>query len=339
MTGGDADGPTASTPEEALGGASARARAGSRVRTVFFGSGAFAVPILDAALAAPEVSVVAVVSTPDRPSGRRAEPTPTPVAAAARERGLTLLQPASLRDPASVAALRACDAPLGILADYGRIVPPDVLALFPRGIVNVHPSLLPRHRGATPIPAAILAGDAELGVGLIELVDRLDAGPVIATRRWSARGDETAPDLEEAAAEAGAALLGESLGPWLAGRRPAVAQEEAAATLTRPLRREDGRLDPGRAAAELERAVRAYAGWPGTFLEAGGTRIAVHAAHVDVPADGTPGTLVAHGDGLALRTADGRLVLDRVQPAGGRAMTGAELRRGRPQLVGAVVEA
>lgn len=314
------------------------------VRAVFFGSGAFALPILAAARRAPEVEIVAVVSTPDRPAGRRAEMSSTPVAAAAREGALPLLQPASLREAVGVDALASLAPDLGILADYGRIVPPDVLAAFPRGILNVHPSLLPLHRGASPIPAAILAGDREVGVSLIELIDRLDAGPIVASRSWAPGEGETAATLEAACAVAGARLLTEHLAPWLAGTSRARPQDDAGATLTRPLRREDGRLDPTQPASRLERMVRAYAGWPGTFFEVGGLRISALGAGVRAGVragaadDGhAAGRLVALDDGLGMATSDGILELVRVQPAGGRPMTGAELLRGRPSLLGATV--
>lgn len=314
-------------------------------RAIFFGSGVFALAILDAVRSAPELDLVGVVSTPDRPAGRGGEPTPTPVAAVARAAGLHLLQPERLRAPETVALIEALAPVVGVLADYGRIVPPAILAAFPRGIVNVHPSLLPRHRGATPIPAAILAGDPELGVSLMELVDELDAGPVIAAASWPARGDEQAGSLEEAAAVAGSRLLREHLGSWLRGDLDATPQVEADATLTRPLRREDGRLDPTQPAAFLERQVRAYEGWPGTFIEIGSLRIAVIEARVasnlagdlPLPDDAVPGTLLARKGGLGLATSHGVLELSRVRPAGGRSMTGAELVRGRPTLLGAAL--
>ncbi|MEK6720607.1 MAG: methionyl-tRNA formyltransferase [Chloroflexota bacterium] len=311
----------------------------SPARAVFFGSGRFALAILDVVRSAPEVDLVAVVSTPDRPAGRRAAPTATPVAAQARELGLRLLQPPSLRDPAAVQALADLAPAVGVLADYGKIVPRAILEAFPRGILNVHPSLLPAHRGASPIPAAIIGGDREFGVTLIELVDRLDAGPIVARRSWPAQGAETSPELEQVAATAGAALLRASIGPWLAGAVQAQPQDEAAATLTRPFRREDGRLLGTEPVARLERRVRALMGWPGTFVEVDGLRIVVLQARPvpDGQASGAsaPGTLVALGDGLALAGADGLLELVQVQPAGGRPMSGAELRRGRPRLVGA----
>lgn len=312
--------------------------AGARpVRTIFFGSGAFAVPILDAALSAPEIEIVAVVSAPDRPMGRKQTLTATPVAARARQLGLALLQPGRIRAPEAVAAIGQLRPDLGILADYGQIVPQAILDLPPHGILNVHPSLLPRHRGATPIPAAILAGDAETGVTLIRMDAGLDTGPIVAVDGWPLRGHETAPELERRAAEVGAVLVRATLAPWLGDEIAAVPQPADGATLTRPLRREDGRLDPTRPAAFLERQVRAYDPWPGTWLETTAGRIAVRQAHIEEDVLRTTPGQFGPGPDLRLGTADGWLVLDEVQPAGGRPMSGVEYLRGRPALAGSVI--
>jgi methionyl-tRNA formyltransferase len=296
---------------------------------VFFGSGSFAVPVLEALLASAGISVVGVVSAPDRPAGRRGALTPTPVGALARAAGLELLRPARVRAAEAIAEIAALSPGLGVLADYGQIVPPALLDLPTHGILNVHPSLLPRHRGATPVPATILAGDPEAGVTIILMDAGLDTGPILAAERWPLRGDETAPDLELEAAARGARLVTSILPPWLAGELRPVPQDETAATLTRPFRRGDGLLDPGRSAAELERRVRALTPWPGTFLETARGRLVVHRAAVGEGSRGDrAGEFVADGDGLALGTADGRLRLLEVQPAGGRRMTAAEFRRG-----------
>ena len=309
------------------------------IRTLFLGSGAFAVPILDALVDAPEVVVVGVVSAPDRPSGQRATFTAVPVTRRARDLGLPLVQPIRLRAPEAVADVAALQPAFGVLADYGQIVPGSVLGLPPKGILNVHPSALPRHRGATPIPATILAGDLVAAISLIRMDEGLDTGPIVAQERWPLDGTETAVTLEAEAARRAARLLRDTIGPWLAGRLVATVQDEAAATLTRPLRREDGRLDPNRPAAELERQVRAYVPWPGTFVDTPLGRLIVHAATAadSVPGD-VAGMLVADDDGLALTTVAGRLRLERVQLAGRRSMDAEALRRGAPRLVGQTVE-
>ena len=327
----------------------------ARPRIVFFGSGAFALAVLDALLADPATVPVAIVSTPDRPAGRAATLTPTPVAARARESGADLRQPATLRDAAAVAMLAGLSPDLGVVADYGCIVPAALLAIPRRGFLNVHPSLLPRHRGAVPIPATIAEGDAETGVTVISMDAGVDTGPIVAVSRRSLDGTEDAPGLEAVLAAEGAALLRATLAPWLAGALPATPQPEAGATVTRTLRREDGRLDPAEPAIVLARRVRALRPWPGTFVEtAAGRLVVLEAATLDpTPRPGPaeagagaaggqtvePGTIVADGDGLALVTAQGALRLLRVQLAGGRAMSSAELRRGRPALVDSRVAA
>lgn len=298
-------------------------------RVVFFGSGPFGVPILESLPGLSGIDLVGVVTLPDRPFGRRAIATPTPVAAAAEGLGIPVLRLESVRSPDSLDRIGALRPDLGVLADFGRIVPPQLLALPPRGILNVHPSLLPRHRGATPIAATIMARDDVAGVSVILMDEGLDTGPILGSVSWPLRGDETAPQLEEWAAVAGAGLIRRVVPVWLRGDVEPVPQPEAGATLTRPFRREDGRLDPSSPAALLERRVRALRPWPGTFIDTTAGRLAILEAAVgDGRPPGEAGTIVEDGDGLALATADGRLRLLVVQPAGRRAMPAAEFRRG-----------
>jgi methionyl-tRNA formyltransferase len=307
-------------------------------RTIFFGSGAFAVPVLRALLAHPSIEVVGVVTPPDRPAGRRGEPTPVPIAVEARRFGLPLLQPDRVRTPETAAAIEALAPELGVLADFGRIVPPSILEIPRHGILNVHPSLLPRHRGATPVPATILAGDPEAGVTVMRMDEGLDTGPLLGGRSWPLEGSETASELEARAAREGAGLLAELLGPYLLGRLEPVPQDEALSSLTRPLRRADGRLDPARPAVEIERQVRAFQPWPGSFVETPLGRLVILKGLVaERGASDRIGALVADGLGLALVAADGRLRLLEVQPAGRRPMTGAAFRRGHPEIVGQIV--
>ena len=312
---------------------------GGAVRTIFLGSGEFAAPILDAVAAAPGIELVGVVTAPDRPVGRRGELTPVPVARRARDLALPLLQPERLRAPAAISAVTALQPGFGVLADYGQIVPAAILELLGHGILNVHPSALPRHRGASPIPATVLAGDRDAAVSLIRMDEGLDTGPIVAQERWPLDGSETSQTLEAEAARRGAALVARTIGPWLRGELAAVPQATDGVTLTRPLRREDGRLDLRRDAAALERQVRAHLPWPGSFVETGLGRLIVHEAAVAAREPGErPGRIVVHDDGLALTTGDGRLVLRRAQLAGRRVTDAAALRRGAPGLVGQAVE-
>jgi len=296
------------------------------------------VPMLDALAETPVVELVGVITTPPRPAGREGYLAATPVESRARRLGLHVLAPERLRDPICRVAIEALEPELLVLSDYGRIVPQELLDIPPRGALNLHPSLLPRHRGAVPIPAAIMAGDPVTGVTLMRMDAGLDTGPIVAQVEVPLAGDEDTPALEERLSRVAAELVVDRLPGWLSGDLPAVPQPTDGATLTRPFRRADGQLDPARTAVELERRVRALRPWPGTYLDRSDGRLIVHEASLlldQVAPEGTrPGDLVAVGQGrdarLALVTTDGVLALDVVQPAGKGRMTGGELIRGRP---------
>src|SRR3954451_2569492 len=314
-------------------------RLSSTARTIFLGTGTFAVPVIDALAEHPSADLVAVVTAPPR-TGSRGKPAEPPVAVWAENSGVPLLRPTRLRAPESIAAIAELEPDLLVLADYGQIVPSELLDMGRHGALNLHPSLLPLYRGATPIPAAILAGDSETGVTLMRMDDGLDTGPVIAQWRTAVNGNETAPELEERLADQAARLLAATLEHWLAGKITPQPQPESGGTLTRPLRREDGRIDPRKSAIEIERQVRAYQPWPASFLEMSGGRLVVSRAHVleQVDRELEIGALVGIDGGLALATAQGLLALDEIQPSGGRRMTAAELLRGRPGLLEAAHE-
>lgn len=288
--------------------------------------------------AAGEISLEAVITAPPRPAGRRAERAPTVVGARAEAMGVPLLTPERLRDPAFLEELAALRPALGVLADYGKLLPAAVLDLPPHGILNLHPSLLPRHRGATPIPASILAGDEETGVSLFRMDPGMDTGALVAAERTPLDPGEDAPHLEARLARMAAALVTRIIGPYLRGEIAPRPQPEVGVTVTRPLERADGRLDATLPAVLLERHVRAFRPWPGSFLELPTGRLAVlGVAVLDAVAGDVPGRLVADGAGLALATGSGRLQLLEVRPAGGRPMDGAAYRRGHPAAVGSRV--
>jgi methionyl-tRNA formyltransferase len=314
-------------------------------RTVFVGSGPFGGESLRTLAAATGsgaggLDLVGVVTAPARRAGRGGTLNPTPIASLAADLGVgPVLAPERLRAPDAVADVLALRPDLLVVADYGQLVPPALFELS-LGALNVHPSRLPRHRGASPIPATILAGDADTAVTIIRLDAGLDTGPIVAVSEPLEVGDgATTPELEAALAALGADLLRRTLPDWIRGTIAPVPQPDDGSTLTRPLRREDGRIDPSRPAFVLEREVRAYRPWPGSFLDAEpGERIAILRASVGESRPGDrPGLLVPDDDGLALATVDGRLRIIEAQPAGGRPMPIAALLRGRPALRGAVV--
>ncbi|HEV2439764.1 MAG TPA: methionyl-tRNA formyltransferase [bacterium] len=308
------------------------------MKIVFFGTPEFAVPSLDAVLSAGDV--VAVVTRADTPRGRGLHVEPPPVARAANEYALEVLQPASLRDPAFHARLRALAPDVGVLVAYGRLVPPEVLALPPLGIVNVHPSRLPRYRGAAPIARAIAAGDTETGVTILYLSEELDAGDVILQKTAPIGPEDTTRMLGARLAEEGAALLAEALRLIEAGCAPRVPQDHARATWAPRLTREDGQIDWRRPAAAIVNLIRACDPWPGAFTDLWGDAIKIWRA-TPVPPRGTdpvaggvapPGTVlrVPHDDRSPIVVAAGEGVVDvhEVQPAGGRRMSAAAYARG-----------
>jgi len=310
------------------------------VRTVFLGSGTFAVPVLEAVATHPAVELVAAVSAPDRRAGRGHRPRGVPVATLARQRGWPLHQPARLRDVDAQARLLALRPELLVLADYGQIVPAALVDSPAHGALNVHPSLLPRHRGASPVAATILAGDREGGVTVIRMDAGVDTGPIVAQARVPVAGSETAPRLEERLAALGARLLADVLEPWLGGAIVPLPQPAEGASVTRLLRREDGRLDWTRDAEVLERQVRAYQPWPGSFAPSPFGTITLWGAAVlrrDAAGgaiSGRPGTVLPWERGLAVVCAGGALELLEVQLAGRGRMSGRDLRNGYPRIVG-----
>ena len=307
------------------------------VRTVFLGSGEFAVPIATALARHRSVTIVGVVTAPMR--GTPDPVSDVPVAAWALRSHIPVLRPARLREPEVVEQVLRAAPELLVLADYGQIVPAALLTAPRHAALNLHPSLLPRHRGASPVQAAILEGDRETGVTIIQMDSGLDTGPVVAQARYAMDGSETAPELEARLALLAADVLSDTLEPYLAGDIVPQPQPAEGVTLTHPLRREDGRLDPLRGIEYLDRQIRAYQPWPATFFETESGRVIVWDARpLGGGATRRAGTLLRlPANRVAIAASDGLLELVEVQPAGGRRMTGAELLRGRPQLAGAIV--
>ncbi|HWZ84554.1 MAG TPA: methionyl-tRNA formyltransferase [Thermoanaerobaculia bacterium] len=299
-----------------------------RPRTVFFGTPEFALASLAAVLEA-GFEVPLVVTRPDRPVGRRAEPRPSAVGAFAAAHGLRVEKPDRLRGNADLAARLSEARPdaLAVVA-YGRILPPEILALPRLACVNVHASLLPRHRGASPVQAAILAGDPETGVTTMRMEEGLDTGPVYLERRVAIGAGETAGELSHRLAELGGELLVATLAGLEAGTLAARPQT-GEATFCRPIRREDGAIDWSLGAGELVRRLRAFTPWPGLFTFLDGERVKVLAAREGPGGEsGEPGSFRLDGGSLVVRAAGGTsLVLERLQKAGRKPVTGAELAR------------
>src|SRR5216684_5822919 len=301
-------------------------------RILFMGTPEFAVASLGACLEVGEV--VAVVTQPDKPKGRGQLSTSSPVKRLAIERGIPVLQPVKLRDPAFWETVRKLSVEVGVVAAYGKILPRELLETPARGCVNVHASLLPRFRGAAPIQWAIASGDEKTGVCLMKMDAGLDTGPVLACEETPIRPDETFDSLQSTLAELGGQVLRKYLPPYLRGVLAAVPQRSEDAVHAPILKREDGRLDFSRSASELERRIRAFDPWPGSFTAIGGRALKVHRARVE-SATGAPGEVLSIAPVLEVACGRGSLVLLEVQPEGNRSMSAQEFLAGHPIAVGA----
>jgi methionyl-tRNA formyltransferase len=303
------------------------------VRVVFMGSPAFAVPSLRSLIAG-KYNLVGVVTQPDRPSGRGGAIHAPDVKVAAQELGIEVFQPETFRDEGARKRLQAFSADLFVVAAYGKILSRAVLSMPVRGCVNVHASLLPRWRGASPIAAAILAGDTEAGVSIMEMDVRMDAGAVIAQRSVAIRLDDTTGELEVKLAALGADLLVEVLPDWYDRRIEAVPQDESLVTSCHTLSKEDGHLRVTMTAAEAERAVRSSNPWPGAYVEYRGQRLGIWRAHpVNAEGAGKPGSTTIIEKTPAVAFAGGWLVLDEVQRVGSKRLPGGAFLNGeRGQL-------
>ncbi len=299
------------------------------MRLVFCGTAPFAVPALEACATRHEVA--AVVTRADRP-GSRGRPAPRPVAESARARGIQVLTPLRIRATEAVAELLALRPDCLVVAAYGQILPGELIDAPPYGSVNVHASLLPRWRGASPVAHAILAGDEETGVSIMRVDTGLDTGPVYAQTRLAIEPDSTTPGLTDRLAVLGAAQLLEVLGALERREAQASPQPELGVTYAPRLGRDDGRVVwAARSAVEIDRMVRALQPWPGVLAPLAGVDVQIIAGAVANSAgDDQPGTMVGReGESVVIATRDGGYRLDRITPPGKRAMTPAAFLRGR----------
>jgi methionyl-tRNA formyltransferase len=295
-------------------------------RIAFLGTGGFGLPLLERVLE--EADDVVVVTQPDRPAGRRLQLRASPIASFARGRGIEVVSPHRIRSDEARSTLAAWRPDGLLLAAYGQIVPRDVLALSARPPLNVHPSLLPRHRGAAPVAGTILAGDPEGGVTLMVMVEELDAGPVVAQWRVPLVGRETTPELEAQLAELAASVVPGELDRWAAGELDPVPQDDRLATYVRQFTRANGWIDWRRPAVEIDRQVRALQPWPGAWTTLDDRRIHVRRARPIAGIDDVPIGALLPGDPPFVACGVGALALESVQPEGRPAMPAEAWRRG-----------
>lgn len=303
------------------------------MRVLMLGTPAFAVPTLESLLQSRH-QVVGLVCQPDRPRGRGQKVVAPPTKLVAMDAGVPVFQPTRLKDPDLMAQLRALGADIGVVAAYGRLLPDALLALPPRGMINVHASLLPKYRGAAPVQRAVMNGERETGVTIMRVVSELDAGPMLDVVTVPIGQDDTSVDVERALATAGAALLTSTLDRF--DREELVTevqQDHSAATYAPKITREDGTIDWSRAAPEIHNQVRGLHPWPHAFTFIGRDRLLVHRTRPasDASLSGRePGSFAVAADGrLLVACGSGTLELLELQPEGKRAMPAAAWLAGR----------
>lgn len=312
-------------------------------RLIFLGTPDFAVPSLNALASDPRFEIIAVVTQPDRPVGRKGTITPPPVKVAAQNLGIKeIRQPEKLTDPDFRAWIEnigpKCDA--FVVVAYGKIFRDWFLALPTHGLFNVHASLLPRWRGASPINAAIASGDAETGVSIMTVAEEMDAGDVYAVAKTPIAEDETAESLHDRLAEMGAQLLPDTLASILSGQLSPTSQDDSLATYCKTLTREDGRADWNQPAKTIERLVRAYTPWPGVWTEIDGKRLKILKAREEgrraqgagrgTESMSAPGSRLILDSGYPAIACGNNTMLELlvVQPEGGKPIDGKDYLRG-----------
>jgi methionyl-tRNA formyltransferase len=313
------------------------------VRIVFLGTSEFALPALRR-LVESEYEIAGVYTQPDRPAGRGRHDRPSPVKEMALQYGLPVFQPPRISAPESVAELAALKPKVMVAAAYGQILRQPALDVAPLGVLNIHPSLLPRYRGASPVAAAILNGDSETGVSIMLMVLALDEGPVVSQRRVAIDPSDTTGTLTRRLAEEGADLLLETLPGYVDGALRPQPQDDSLASYVSMVQKEDGLIDWALPATQIWRRVRAYNPWPGAFAHLDSAVLHIWEAW-PLTGDGTapPGTIVAlpsaiegpaRDAGFAVHTGDGLLAVLRVQKEGRRALPASDFLRGERGLAG-----
>jgi methionyl-tRNA formyltransferase len=303
---------------------------------VFMGTPDFAVPTLQSLIRHHEL--IGVVTQPDRPAGRGTQVRMSPVKMVALEQGIPVFQPEKLRRPEAVEHLRAWQADFFIVAAFGQILPQSVLDMPRYGCINVHASLLPRWRGAAPIHAAIRAGDAETGITIMQMDAGLDTGAILTMRATPIAPDETTHTLHDRLALIGSELLIETLPAVLAGTIQPQPQDNALATFAPQISKEEGLINWHDPADAIERLIRAFTPWPGTFTHWNGKVLKIHSGRI-AAGSAAPGQVVRHSDGIAIGTGSGLYIPAEVQLEGKNRVSIESFTNGHPHFVGSSLQA
>ncbi|MFA6254549.1 MAG: methionyl-tRNA formyltransferase [Patescibacteria group bacterium] len=311
----------------------------SKSKIVFLGTPEFAMPILQA-LIGNNYKLALVITQPDKPAGRKQELIPPPIKVLAQKNNLAIAQPNNKKELAAIFEQNKFD--LAVLAAYGMIIPDEILTKPKFGFLNIHPSLLPKYRGSSPIQSAILTGDKKTGVSIIQLAKKIDAGPIVAQAETEIEPQDNVEILSQKLAELGGQLLIETIPGYLKGEVKLRPQNETEATFTKMIEREDGLINWQKTASQIERQFRAFYPWPGVFTHLAGKRLKIANLGVlegDFKPNLGPGTVfLGPNQTLAVKCGQGAVELKAVQLEGKKELLGKEFLRGQKELIGKILE-
>ncbi len=302
-------------------------------KIIFAGSPKFAVPFLEALDNQPEFRLTAVLTQPTRPAGRGKKPTASPVKLFAEKKNLQIFQPENLLAPDFLATFGKNKPDLLVTVAFGRLLPPELLAIFKQGGLNLHPSLLPKYRGASPIPAAILAGDEETGLTIIKMDQKLDHGPIIAQKKIKISPTETSRSLREKMIAQGREFWTETISRYLAGKTSPTAQNDRQASFCRALKKSDGKIDWNKSAEKISRKIRAYHPWPNAWTVWNDQRLKIFPPVKLLNQSAEPGTVFLNQNNMAVAAGRNALEIIELQPAGKRKMTSREFLAGHREII------
>ena len=303
------------------------------MKIIFFGSGAFGLPSLEALIAAKE-NLVAVITAPDKPKGRGLKLNETPIKEKALVHNLTVLQPEDTQEPAFRKTLSSLNPDLGILIAFGSILNKEIIALPKMGIINLHPSLLPKYRGSAPIPRAIIKGEEETGNTIIKIDEGVDSGEIISQKRVKIEMDDTAGSLSERMAKEGASLLLEAISLLKEGRAELKHQNEKEATFAPKLKKSDGLIDWRKEANEIYNLARGLSPWPSAYTFLKGKRLKIWETEIKEE-QGKPGEIIsADENGILVGCKKGSLLIKSLQLEGKKKMSASEFLRGHSLEIG-----
>ncbi len=313
----------------------------SNIRTILIGTSEFAEAIFEKYLGTkPNSEIIAVITAPDKPVGRKQELTPSPVKKWATENNLTVLQPKKINSPEWIKKIQELAPELIILCAYGQIIPKEILNIPKYGALNIHPSLLPKHRGASPIQTAILNGDKETGITIMLMDEKMDHGETISNSKFQIPNKITYNKLSNKLVDLGAGLLIKTLPDWISGKIKARPQNHSEATFTKIIKKEDGKIDWNKSAEEIERQVRAYNEWPTaySYWDEKLFKILEASTESENTNNKVGQTFLDEDKNLTVQTGKGLLILNQIQLEGKKPIMAKDFLNGHPEFVGSVLK-